>query len=234
MLYKKCLLLFSSIIAFNVNANCIRDVSSAGLTMNATKFDFKGAAELSSPYGIGLRYGKLIYCPEREIEFFPSIRARSIKFVDIDRPELSAIKKRYLLLALGTEIKKIVSQRLELVGDIELRQDLEASREQVTNKVSTGKFYNFKLLAGPRYFLVNEDKVDWSLKGMFGALVPITEMGRNQIGNIWHFSNEFFFKIGSRSALSFNVFYEKSLQRVSKEQVIGSDVGLVTSLVFRW
>jgi hypothetical protein len=89
-------------------------------------------------------------------------------------------------------------------------------------------------LAGLRYFIANEEKIDWTLKAMAGALVPINEKSHGSVASDWRFSTEFFFKTGNRSALSFDFFHEKSLQKFETAKLSRRDMGLLTSLVFRW
>jgi hypothetical protein len=210
------------------------DVSSVGLSGQGTKYELKGITEIESSFSPGVRYGRLIYCPNKEIEFNPTIRARTLRFVDTERPELSELKRHTALFGIGSDIKKIISRRFELVGETELSQDIELLRNSLTQKIQTHRYFNFKLLAGVRYFIANEEKVDWTLKAMTGALVPINESGNAKVGPDYKISTEFFFKTGNRSALSFDFFHEKSSQQFSDAKLSRRDVGVLTSLVFRW
>lgn len=227
--------LFTFLFSFSINAKCLFDIHSAGISADSIGYDLDGIAEIASTAGTGIRFGRVIFCPKEALEIIPTARLRLVSFSDTKKQlNLSGIEESQLLLSIGAELRKQYSEKWEWVGDLELRQDIGFIYNSSTAKVSSDKFLNLKTMAGIRRYLYNKDHHDFSGKFKFGPLIPVGAFGDAGIGIIWGLSGEYMYKIGKKSSLLLDLYWDHYSQKYQSKSVSRSEIGMMTNLVFRF
>jgi len=233
MFLKIILAVFSLVLPIIVNAKCLADIYSAGISADSISYDLKNVAEISSTIGTGLRLGNVIFCPEDNLEFIPTLRLRLVKFSDSQKSStLSGIKETNYLFSVGTEIRKYIKNSYELVGDTELRQDVGFLYNSNTKIVSSKNYTNLKLMTGLRKYIVGKSRHDLSAKIKLGPLLPLAPEAK--IGVIAGISFEYMYKIEKRYSILFDAYLDHYHQEYLKTQIKRSELGGMINTVFRF
>lgn len=235
MNFKKIVLLFSLLIPITVNGQCLLDIYSIGVSADSIGYDLDKVAEIASTVGTGIRFGRVIYCPRQTLEIIPSARLRVVRFSDTKiQSNLTGIEETQLLLSTGAELRRYYKNKWEWVGDAELRQDIGFTYNSNTRVVSSLKYLNLKTMGGVRRYLYNKDRHDFSAKLKLGPLIPIGALSDAGIGIIWGLSGEYLFKIGKKSTLLFDLYWDHYSQEYQKLPISRSELGMMVNLLFRF
>jgi len=233
--FKKLVLLFSLLTPLIVNGQCLLDIYSAGISADSIGYDLDKVAEIASTVGTGVRFGRVIFCPRKSLEIIPTLRLRWVKFSDTKKQSnLSGIEESQLLFSTGAEVRKYYKNKWEWVGDMELRQDIAFMYNSTARIVSSKKFLNLKTMAGIRRYVYNKDRHDFTAKLKLGPLIPIGALGDAGIGIIWGLSGEYLFKIGKKSTLLFDLYWDHYSQEYKNLPVSRSELGMMANLLFRF
>lgn len=227
--------IISFIFSFSVNAQCLIDIYSAGISADSIGYDIDSVAEIASTAGTGVRFGRVIFCPKEAIEIIPTVRLRLVKFSDTKKQSnLSDIEESQLLVSIGSEVRKQYTEKWEWVGDVELRQDLGFVYNSSSSKVSSKKFLNLKTMAGIRRYIYGQDHHDFTGKFKLGPLIPVGAFEDAGIGIIWGLSSEYMYKIGKKSSLLVDLYWDHYSQKYQSKSVSRSEIGMMANLVFRF
>lgn len=235
MKLKLLILTLITATSLNLGATCLSDIYQVGVEANSVSYSLKennnSFATHATTSATGLKLGRIWLCPEDGLEITAYGRFQYFTFEDSPSPVYSELNGSEMLFSGGGEVKKMHSRNLEWVGDAELRQDVGFSANYSNNKLESEKVINMKLMGGARYFIHSGKSFDVSLKAKAGILLSPADAG---LGRIVGGSVEVLRRIGTRSSLKIDTFYDQYDQRFRNLDNSRKEVGLRLNLVFRF
>lgn len=233
---KTTLIILAFIFCFSSYAKCLSDIYRAGFETNSVAYDTKendnSFATIATTSSVGLKFGKLWYCPRERREYLIYTRLTRLAFEEKPSAIFSQVPDSELLISVGAEVKQSFKPRWEWIADTQIRQDIGFSANYTTLKLIPEKIINLKAMGGVRYFIYSRKKWDLSGTGKLGLLWG--PQSGVDLGSMMSLNLEALRRIGSKSSIKFDLFFDRYSQQFENLQNIRKEVGLRSNLVFRF
>lgn len=231
---KKFLLVYLIIISKLAYSSCNSDIYSIGLSLDSIAYDLErngGKAEIASSQGMGFLLGNIILCPKDRYELNPYLRLRSYELDKSDNA-LDTVDDKVNLPSLGSKFRYFYSNDIEIVGDVEVRDEFAVTSDDQSNRVYNNTYLNLKTLIGARYFMKSNKFEDYTIAFKYGLLLPIDSNA--DIGRNLELDLEYFNRLTKKYSIRADVFYSLLYQDVEDLTISRQEVGLRYNYVFRY
>jgi hypothetical protein len=226
------------IITGNVSAKCISDLYTAGLSADSFNYittdEKENENSIGSTLGLGLKLGKIFYCPKKKLEIYSYYKLRYFNLAEArKRSEFSLLKENVYLNSTGADIRYLLNRKQELLLDLEAREDyapafLDSARQKIRDDI----FLNFKALLGYRHFLKSNRSEDYTASFKLGPLVPIRS--GVEVGYLSELNLEYFRRISKKYSTRADVYYSFYEQKAGQINLSRQELGLRYNYLFRF
>jgi len=215
-------------------AKCIKGIYSAGLSSDSLVFETSqgtNKVEVASEYGLGAKLGTVVYCPQNKLEFTPYLRARLFQFKNSKTATLD-IDETNLILSTGLDTRLVKSKKYEWIGDSELREEYYLTPKN--DVLSNDTYLNLKLALGVRYTLSQDSRADYNVIFKYGALIPVTERDRVDMGNLYEIDLEYFKRMAKDYSIRADLYFSNYDQKISELNTTRTELGFRINYIFRY